>query len=136
MDHIDEMLTTHSFDKNLNTSIRASLAMGKKTLDRYSLTDMSQMYRIAMGTSVFTSFGADYTNEPFKVLHPRNKLNYFKNAGWEADWIKTASDLVRDEFDLLYADIAIDSDNNESHAGSHEPDTQKVCQFINYHGHS
>ncbi|KAG1857366.1 ribonuclease H-like domain-containing protein, partial [Suillus subalutaceus] len=61
MDHIDEMLTTHSFDKDLNTSIRASLTMGKKTLDRYySLTDMSQTYRIAM------------------VLHPHNKLNYFK----------------------------------------------------------
>lgn len=110
--------------------------MGKKTLNRYySLTDMSQTYRIAMGMS-FTLFDANYTNEPIKVLHPRNKLNYFKNAGWEADWIKTASDLVRDEFDLSYADIAIDSDGEESRDRLHEPDTQKVCQFVYYHRHS
>ncbi|KAG1766265.1 hypothetical protein EDD22DRAFT_732740, partial [Suillus occidentalis] len=73
IDHIDESLTTHSFDKHLNSAIRASLAVGKKTLDRYySLTDASHTYRIAM------------------VLHPWHKLTYFTNAGWEQDWIQTA----------------------------------------------
>ncbi|KAG2037355.1 hypothetical protein BDR03DRAFT_864209 [Suillus americanus] len=55
MDHIDESLTTHSFNKNLNSAIHAALAMGKKTLDRYySLTNSSQTYHIAMGKFSFT----------------------------------------------------------------------------------
>jgi hypothetical protein len=37
------------------------------------------------------------------VLHPRHKLQYFKNIGWEDDWIQTAEDLVRDEFARSYA---------------------------------
>ncbi|KAI0267912.1 hypothetical protein BGY98DRAFT_382690 [Russula aff. rugulosa BPL654] len=36
------------------------------------------------------------------VLHPCHKLNYFKNAKWEDDWIAAARQLVRDEFDLSY----------------------------------
>jgi hypothetical protein len=36
------------------------------------------------------------------VLHPRHKLSYFKKAKWEDDWIKAATQLVRDEFDLSY----------------------------------
>jgi hypothetical protein len=38
------------------------------------------------------------------VLHPRHKLQYFKNIGWEDDWIQTAEDLVRDEFARWYVD--------------------------------
>jgi len=33
------------------------------------------------------------------VLHPRHKLQYFKTAGWEEDWIEAAEQIVRDEFD-------------------------------------
>ena len=39
----------------------------------------------------------------FPVLHPRHKLPYFKMAGWAADWIDTAQDLVRHEFEFTYA---------------------------------
>ncbi|KAG2085570.1 uncharacterized protein F5147DRAFT_588943 [Suillus discolor] len=110
MDHIDESLTTHSFDQNLNSAIHAALTMGKKTLDRYySLTDSSQTYRIAM------------------VLHPRHKLSYFKTAGWEAEWIQTASDLVRHEFDFAYADMPTGSADGESADGEHESQVPKVC---------
>jgi len=49
MDHIDEILTTESLDHNFAASIRAALAIGKKTLNRYyNLTDSSEVYRIAM----------------------------------------------------------------------------------------
>jgi hypothetical protein len=41
------------------------------------------------------------------VLHPRHKLDYFKGAGWEADWITTAQKIVRDEFEGSYADIEL-----------------------------
>ncbi|KAG1868818.1 hypothetical protein C8R48DRAFT_771585 [Suillus tomentosus] len=44
-----------------------------------------------------------------------------------------ASDLMRDEFDLLYADVAIDLDG--SWAGSHEPDAQKSSKKDNIFNH-
>lgn len=37
------------------------------------------------------------------VLHPRHKLEYFKTAAWEDDWIETAEGLVCDEFERSYS---------------------------------
>ena len=37
------------------------------------------------------------------VLHPRHKLAYFKNSGWEETWIETSRDIVRAEFNRSYA---------------------------------
>ena len=37
------------------------------------------------------------------VLHPQNKLQYFRNAGWEAEWVTTAEHLVRELYDRSYA---------------------------------
>jgi hypothetical protein len=36
------------------------------------------------------------------VLHPRHKLQYFKNAGWDDDWVETAYGMVRDIFNNAY----------------------------------
>ena len=36
------------------------------------------------------------------VLHPCHKLTYFKTAGWEQEWIKTAKELVHDAFERSY----------------------------------
>jgi hypothetical protein len=60
------------------------------------------------------------------VLHPRHKLGYFKNAGWEQDWIDTAKDLVRDEFDRSYKED--DSELDEALTDSLE----KVCNIQIY----
>lgn len=50
MDCIEKVLTTNAIDKQLSPSIRAALAIGKWTLNRYySKTGLSQVYRIAMG---------------------------------------------------------------------------------------
>ncbi|KAF8162019.1 hypothetical protein BJ912DRAFT_865120, partial [Pholiota molesta] len=58
----------------------------KKTLNRYySRTDDAEVYRIAM------------------ILHPAYKLEYFRAANWEAEWIQTAEELVRSEFDRNYS---------------------------------
>ena len=58
MDHIDQHLATHSQDTKYAPSIRASLAVGLRTLNRYyDKTDFSEVYRIAMGTrTLFFSF--------------------------------------------------------------------------------
>ncbi|KAG1853540.1 hypothetical protein C8R48DRAFT_558143, partial [Suillus tomentosus] len=73
MDLIDDKLTSYSQDRKYLPAIRAAVCLAKKTLNRYyELTDTSEVYRIAM------------------VLHPRHKLSYFKNAGWEDEWVDTA----------------------------------------------
>jgi hypothetical protein len=52
MDHIDEYLATASVNRSFSEAIRAALALGKKTLNRYyDKTDQSEVYRIAMGES-------------------------------------------------------------------------------------
>ncbi|KAA1478819.1 hypothetical protein DENSPDRAFT_757967, partial [Dentipellis sp. KUC8613] len=73
MDHIDEYFATEALNTTLSPAIRASISTAKRTLNRYyNLTDTSEVYCITM------------------VLHPRHKLDYFKNANWESDWINTA----------------------------------------------
>jgi len=50
MDHIDTHLATATQNSNCPSSIRAALAMGKQTLNRYyNKTDHSEVYRITMG---------------------------------------------------------------------------------------
>lgn len=43
------------------------------------------------------------SNQSFTVLHPRHKLQYFKNAGWDKEWIQAAANIVQEEFDRTYA---------------------------------
>jgi hypothetical protein len=63
------------------------------------------------------------------VLHPRHKLSYFKSAGWDHEWIETAQQLVRDEFDLNYAGMdEVDSGNDsELNVAVETPKVRKVC---------
>ena len=39
------------------------------------------------------------------VLHPSHKLTYLQNAGWSEDWIATAKEIVKTEFEQAYAGI-------------------------------
>lgn len=117
MDHIDSYLATTIEDPSTSDGLKGALYLGKRTLNRYyDKTDLSENYRIAMGG--FFYFAIYYyllllTISIFSlVLHPRHKLKYFENAGWEEEWIDTARQIVRDEFDRTYAfmDIAVDDD--------------------------
>jgi hypothetical protein len=51
MDYINKVLTANAdLSAEFSSPVKAALMMGKKTLDRYySITDMSDVYRIAMG---------------------------------------------------------------------------------------
>jgi hypothetical protein len=103
MDHIDEHLATAATSPEYCPAIKAALAIGKKTINRYyDKTDLSEVFRIAMGTWYISI--RNNTNNSL-VLHPRYKLQYFKNAGWSPDWIETAKMLVRDEFDRSYVSL-------------------------------
>jgi hypothetical protein len=50
MDHIDEHIATAAINPDCPVAIKAALAIGKTTLNRYySKTDHSEVFRIAMG---------------------------------------------------------------------------------------
>ena len=38
----------------------------------------------------------------YLVLHPKHKLKYFEQAGWENEWVEKAEELVRTEFERSY----------------------------------
>lgn len=50
------------------------------------------------------------------VLHPAHKTTYFRLAGWQPDWIETAEQIVRDEFDRAYAELDSDLEDGPSTA--------------------
>jgi hypothetical protein len=55
MDHIDKHLATAAIDNEYSLAIKAALAIGKKTLNRYyNKTDHSEVFRIAMDMYFFT----------------------------------------------------------------------------------
>ena len=104
MDHIDEYLATAGRNVKISKAIRAALALGKQTLNRYyNKTDHSDVYRIAMGGFLCSFFYFIFIQVSTTVLHPHHKLQYFEKAGWEEDWIKTSCEIVRTEFDQTYA---------------------------------
>ena len=126
MDHIDEHLATVAIDNEYPLAIKAALAIGKKTLNRYyDKTDHSEVFRIAMGMHFLTL--PSFFSYLLLVLHPRHKLQYFKNAGWQDEWIERAEEIVRMVFDLSYGSI------DTSWATSGETQS-KVCvsKFILY----
>jgi hypothetical protein len=95
MDTIDEVLATNALFSKYFVTIYAALSVGKKTLNRYyEKTDFSKTYHIAMGISSFTLHFIIAYCPLLSVLHSCHKLNYFKSAKWEDDWIKTAIQLV------------------------------------------
>jgi hypothetical protein len=92
MDTINKVLAMNALFSKYSVAIHAALSVDKKTLNRYyEKTDFLKTYHIAMGISSFTlHFIIAYC--PFLlVLYPHHKLNYFKSAKWEDDWIKAAT---------------------------------------------
>ena len=57
----------------------------------------------------YSSFRAIETNITFTVLHPCHKLTYFKNMGWNKEWITAAKDIVEAEFLRSYAVADVES---------------------------
>ena len=57
------------------------------------------------------------------VLDPRRKLNYFRAAGWEEEWIEAAHKIVREEFDQGYAGIRLENEDDSEESSS-------VCNCI------
>ncbi|KAF8985612.1 hypothetical protein BDQ17DRAFT_1191795, partial [Cyathus striatus] len=85
MDHTNDCLMTAAINLELPLSIHTAAGLAKKILNHYySHTDESETYHIAM------------------ILHPQYKLQYFKNAGWQPEWIAMAKELLHIQFELHY----------------------------------
>ena len=82
MDHIDEVLSSQSLDHRYDVSICASLGLAKKTLNHYySMTDMSEVYRIAMGMYLIDlSTSSANCVYYLLVLHPLAQAELFQNC--------------------------------------------------------
>jgi hypothetical protein len=75
MDHIDKILATDTLNTQYSLSIQAVLMMGKKTLNcSYSKTDLSEVYKIAMGACACTYITLHIYLTILLVLHPQYKL--------------------------------------------------------------
>lgn len=115
MDHIDKHLATSAINDDYPLALKAALAIGKKTLNKYyEKTDQSDVYRIAMGINYSMINLRLWLRHLliFLALHPQHKLEYFKNAGWEEAWIKTARQIVEDTYKKGYASRDIISSPN------------------------
>jgi hypothetical protein len=123
MDIINDTLTTATNDQNISLAIRTAAGLAKKTLNRYySRTDESETYRIAMSMSF--SFMLPLILTDFaQVLHPQYKLQYFKTAKWEEDWIDTAKAIFHTQYELYY--YCRDTDMSK-----HRDDLELVCDRI------
>ena len=121
-------LTAASNNEAYSPAIRATLKLGIGLLNKYySLTDNSEIYRIAMGKLIIsTTQCCLIILLSFLVLHPKHKLRYFEKQGWDETWIKTAEEIVREEFKKNYATYAIQKEKKVTHS------SKKVrCGLIN-----
>ena len=107
MDKMHAELTAATENVEYSPALQAALSLGKNLLDKYySLTDDSEVYRIAMGMYIIFIVDEFWLlliyNYIYLVLHPKHKLKYFEKQNWDEDWIKTAEDIVREEFRRNY----------------------------------
>ena len=105
MDHLDSHLLNVASNLKYLITMKAALSIGKKTLNcYYDKTDHSKVFRIAMGKPhlMFSLFLSNIVLQ-YTVLHPRHKLQYFKNVNWLPQWINIAKNIIRKEFEHSYA---------------------------------
>ncbi|KIK80376.1 hypothetical protein PAXRUDRAFT_57969, partial [Paxillus rubicundulus Ve08.2h10] len=85
MNKLDNKLN-QQMKNDYHPAVISAMQLVKNKMDQYwQITDLSNVYRIAMG-----------------ILHPGLKLEYFCTKAWEQEWIETAKKLVHDEFASKY----------------------------------
>ena len=84
------------------------------------MTDTSELYHIAIGTYIHLSMALSPVDLSPTVLHPRYKLEYFKQAGWMLEWVATAQNLVRNTFKTSYVSRRPPGDASEDHSSDQE----------------
>src|SRR6266478_359983 len=102
MDKLESYLNPQTKEA-YHPSIQAAMKLTCKKLNSYYLlTDLSAVYRIAMGKSMILMSFSDADCSYILVLHPGLKLQYFKNHGWEEEWVEMAETLARKKYEQVY----------------------------------
>jgi hypothetical protein len=84
MDRVVETLKPENAE-SYHPAITAAMGLAHDKMDEYySLTDESNLYRIAM------------------ILHPEYKLEYFRQRVWPKKWTNTAEEIFREEYFATY----------------------------------
>jgi hypothetical protein len=110
-DIITRALDDHSSDLTLSPAVRMAAFRGRTMLDKYyGLTDDSIVYRVAMCKSNI-SICCHEAHVNKLVLHPRYKSSYFHKAGWPREWITTAENILRAEWNTNYKPKTIEADD-------------------------
>jgi len=133
MDHIDKVLTTSLDSDKYSIPIHASLTIGKCTLSKYySTTGESEVYRIARSMLVpFLSLIYIFLTAIYLVLHPHHKLEYFKRNSWDEASIKTAHNIIQDEFDRSYSLLDIKKNQSTASTTQTNRNITVCCSFAN-----
>lgn len=98
MDRIDALLSDVPAEP-LSQSVKHALTFARNSINKYySKTDLSNVYRIAMGEYLDILLLCLLILILISVLHPQLKLKYFQQRNWAQDWIDTAETIVREEF--------------------------------------
>lgn len=96
-DRLDELV--NNTDKPM--IIRASAAKASAIIEKYySKTDDSKMYCLCMSKPFVHS--CEFKSNKHTVLHPRYKCTYFVKVKWHSDWINTANQMIRQEWEDVY----------------------------------
>ena len=101
MDKLDNHLNPHT-KQPYHPAIKAAMKLARKKINRYySLTDLLSVYHIAMGNEpVPLSIMLRWLRP--SVLHPGLKLEYFRQQGWEEEWVDNAETLTCKEYIAHY----------------------------------
>ena len=97
-DHASDPTNCPAVRPHGNLSIHGQMMLNKY----YGLLDDSVMYRIAMCMSLLIGRLPKIDISFNLVLHPRYKSSYFLKAGWPREWVQTAEDLLRAEWERNY----------------------------------
>jgi len=102
-DGLTRALDDHASDPMNAPAVRMAAIRGRTMLNKYyGLSDDSVMYRIAMCMSLLICPLLKIDRSFNLVLHPRYKSSYFLKAGWPREWVQTAEDLLRTEWEKNY----------------------------------
>ena len=98
MDCIDALLSDVPAEP-LSQSVKHALTFACKSINKYySKTDLSNVYRIAMGEYLVISLLCLLILSRVSLLHPQLKLKYFQQRYWDQDWIDTTEAILREEY--------------------------------------
>ena len=103
IDNLTTKLEQWSKDESLHIAVRAGTLAGVRVLNKYySKTDDSIIYRLAMRASHYSCL---VQSNLVLVMHPRYKLDYFKQQRWESEWIDVVRKIARDHYNKFYKPI-------------------------------